>query len=128
MNHTDEEPQPEPTAALPLSPPVFSILLTLADGELHGYAIMQLAGRRGDGSPKIGPGTLYSAIRRLLADGMIEESPRRPADDDERRRYYRLTQYGRQVAGAEAARLESLVRRARSSRLLPLEPGLELRS
>ena len=124
----DHGMRPDPVAELPLSPAVFSILLALADGEQHGYAIMQETGRRADGSPRIGPGTLYSAIRRMLADGMIEETSSRPdpARDDARRRYYRLTRYGQEVARAEAARLDRLVRRARSTRLLG-EPGLELR-
>ena len=114
---------PDPRDLLPLSPAVFGILLALADEDLHGYAIMQRVGARADGSPRIGPGTLYSAIRRLLADGLVEESTNRPAaeHDDERRRYYRLTGFGRRVAGAEAARLEGLVRHARRSRLLPAE-------
>src|SRR5881394_4235554 len=88
---------------LPMTPPVFHILLTLADGETHGYAIMQEVGRRSGGSVKLGPGTLYGAISRLLEDGLIEESDERPDPemDDTRRRYYRLSDLGSRVLSAE---------------------------
>jgi len=106
---------------LPLTPAVFHILLTLADGERHGYSIMQEVEKRSESRISLGPGTLYTAIKRLLADGLIEETDERPdpALDDERRRYYRLTPFGRRVAAAEAGRLESLVSEARSRNLLP---------
>ena len=105
---------------LPLTPAVFHILLALADGERHGYGIMQEIARGTDGQMQIGPGTLYRSIKQMLAAGLIEESDERPAPalDDERRRYYRLTPFGRQVAQAEAERLARLVRVARARRLL----------
>src|SRR5690349_5207106 len=108
----------DPQSFLPLTPAIFNILLALADGEKHGYGIMQEVTQQG---LKLGPGTLYGSIKRLLEDGLIEESDERPdpAHDDERRRYYRLTELGQRVAGAEAVRLESLVRLAHSRRLLP---------
>src|ERR1700752_822609 len=110
-----------PQSFLPLTPAFFIILLSLADGEKHGYAIMQEVITHTGGKPRLGPGTLYGAIKRLLEDDLIEESDERPdpAHDDERRRYYRLTEFGQGVAAAEAARLEDLVQLARDRRLLP---------
>ncbi len=106
---------------LPLTPAAFQILLALADAELHGYAIMQEVEQRTEGRVRLGPGTLYGNIKRLLAEGLIRETSERPdpALDDERRRYYRLTQFGRRVASSEAARLARLVDDAREKRLLP---------
>ena len=106
---------------LPLTPAIFHILLALAGGERHGYGIMQEVDASTNGQLKLGPGTLYGSIKRLLADGLIEESDERPDPtlDDQRRRYYRLTEWGRRVAAAEAARLERLVVEARAKRLLP---------
>jgi len=106
---------------LPLTPAVFYILLALADGERHGYAIMREVAAQSGGRVRLGPGTLYGSIRRMLSDGIIEESAARPdpALDDERRRYYRLTPFGRRVAEAEAARLQELTRAARERGLLP---------
>jgi DNA-binding PadR family transcriptional regulator len=106
---------------LPLTPAVFHILLALADRERHGYAIMQEVEATTEGRISMGPGTLYGSIKRLLRAGLIEESDERPdpALDDRRRRYYRLTDFGRRVAAAEAARLEEAVADARSKRLLP---------
>lgn len=104
---------------LPLTPAVFHILLALAEGERHGYAIMREVADQTDGRMRLGPGTLYGSIRRLLAEGLIEESEARPDLDDERRRYYRLTAFGRKVAEAEAARLQALTRTARERGLLP---------
>lgn len=106
---------------LPLTPAVFHILLALADGERHGYAIMQEVEETTEGRVAMGPGTLYGSIKRLLRAGLIEESDERPdpAIDDRRRRYYRLTELGRRVAEAEAARLEETVADARAKRLLP---------
>lgn len=95
---------------LPLSPQVLHILLALAEGELHGYGIMQEVEQRTNGTVKLGPGTLYGAIRRLREDGLIEE---RPAAD-ERRRNYRLTAFGRRVARAEVERLEALYASAKA--------------
>ena len=113
--------QPAPEELLPLSPAVFHILLALANGERHGYGIMREIAAATNGQMHIGPGTLYRSIRQMLDAGMIEESDERPdpALDDERRRYYRLTGFGRQVAQAEAARLAQLVRAAEARRLLP---------
>lgn len=105
----------------PLTPAAFHILLALADGERHGYSIMQEVTAITEGRVRLGPGTLYRSIKALLADGLIEESSERPdpALDDERRRYYRLTRPGRAMAEAEAQRLAALVRVARSRQLLP---------
>lgn len=114
----------DPKALLPLTPAVFHILLTLADGERHGYAIMQeVAGRTG-GQVRLGPGTLYRSIKRMLEDGLIQESNQRPDPelDDERRIYYRLSDFGQRAATAEAGRLARLVGVARAKNLLP-EPG-----
>lgn len=106
----------DPAAQLPLTPAVFHILLALADQDRHGYAIILDIAERTDGAIRLGTGTLYTAISRLLEQGLIEEPDERPAadEDDERRRYYRLTPFGREVANAEARRLAGLVRMARS--------------
>src|SRR5215468_6534419 len=103
---------------LPLTPAVFHILLTLADGEAHGYAIMQEVSRRSGGTVRLGPGTLYGAISRLLDAGLIEESEERPDPemDDTRRRYYRLTRRGSETLAVETERLAELVRAARSTK------------
>jgi DNA-binding PadR family transcriptional regulator len=108
----------EADSLLPLTPAIFHILLALADGERHGYAIMQEVGSRGN--LRLGPGTLYGSIKRMLADGLIKESDERPDPeiDDERRRYYRLTDFGQRVVSAETERLAKLVRHARSKSLL----------
>ena len=110
----------EPEALLPLTPAVFHILLALADAERHGYGIMQEIALRTDGKMRMGPGTLYGSIKRMLADGLIEESGSRPDPtlDDERRRYYRLTDFGQRVARAEARRLADLVHVAQFKQLL----------
>jgi len=104
-----------------MSPVVFEILLALADQDRHGYGIMLEVERRTEGSIKLGPGTLYGAIKRMLTAGTVEESGDRPDPslDDKRRRYYRLTNRGRQAAVAEASRLERQVRQAREKQLLP---------
>src|SRR5437588_10549171 len=111
----------DPEMLLPLTPAVFHILLALADGEKHGYAIMQEVGLRTDGTFRMGPGTLYGSIKRMQADGLIMESGERPDPelDDERRRYYRLTDFGQRVARAEAQRLEQLMIVAQNKHLLP---------
>jgi DNA-binding PadR family transcriptional regulator len=111
--------RPRPEDLMPLSRPVFHILLALADGERHGYAIMQDVEARSDGDVKIGPGTLYGAIRRLLEQGVIDEVPTPDPDDDARRRYYTLTDFGQTVLMAEADRLDELVRAVRSKKLTP---------
>jgi len=111
----------DPETLLPLTPAVFHILLALADGEAHGYGIMQEISERTAGKLQIGPGTLYGSIKRMLSQQLIVESDARPdpALDDERRRYYRLTDYGRRVAAAEAQRLAQLVAVAQAKQLLP---------
>ncbi|MGH8722012.1 MAG: PadR family transcriptional regulator, partial [Burkholderiales bacterium] len=106
----------DPADDLPLTPAVFHILLALANQDRHGYGIILDIAERTGGAMRLGTGTLYTAISRLLEQGLIEEPDERPAeeDDDERRRYYRLTRFGRDVANAEAQRLAALVRMARS--------------
>ena len=113
-------PLPEPESVLPLTAATFHILLALVDEERHGYAIMQEVAERTEGSVKLGPGTLYGSLKRLLEQGLVEECDERadPAFDDERRRYYRITRYGVAVARAEARRLEELVRAARRKKLI----------
>jgi DNA-binding PadR family transcriptional regulator len=109
----------------PLSTPVFHILLSLADDDLHGYAIIQDVAARTEGEVRLTASTLYAAMKRLLESGWIEERATRPAGaaDDPRRRYYRLTKLGRDVARAEARRLEQLAAMARAKKLLPpLQP------
>ncbi len=101
-----------------LTPAAFNILLCLASEAMHGYAIIQHVKTNTKGRVKLGPGTLYSTIKRLLETGLIAESEIRPADDDERRRYYTLTSNGRKVVQAEAQHLERLVKQARSVKLL----------
>jgi DNA-binding PadR family transcriptional regulator len=112
--------RPEPIRFLPLRPVEFQVLLSLAQGERHGYGIMQEALSLSDGETVLEPGTLYRALRRMLQAGLVLESARRPDVErpDERRRYYRLTELGRRVAAAEAARLQRLVAAARAQKLL----------
>ncbi len=114
----------DPEDRLPLTPAVFHILLALADGERHGYAIMQEVAQSTNGQIKMGPGTLYGTIKRLLEAGLIEESDRRPDAkiDDERRRYYRLTGVGQRVVEAEAHRYNEMAKLARRKRLLGKVP------
>ncbi|HET8910712.1 MAG TPA: PadR family transcriptional regulator [Ktedonobacteraceae bacterium] len=114
-----------PEKLLPLTPAVFHILLALADGEKHGYAIMQEVGESTGGAMRMGPGTLYGSIQRMLKDGLIVEAPERPdpVHGDERRRYYRLTGFGVRVLQAEARRLEQLVQIVQNKQILP-GPGL----
>ena len=114
-------PTRRPEEFLPLTPAMFHILLALADRERHGYHIMREVDERTGGNVKLGPGTLYGSIKRMMADGLIEELEERPDPelDDERRRYYRLTDFGFRVASAEAQRLEQMVRSARAKKLLP---------
>lgn len=110
----------EPEHMPPLTPAVFHVLLALAGGERHGYAIMQDVAESTGGQVRMGPGTLYGTIRRLLVAQMIEESDHRPDPelDDERRRYYRLTAVGQRAVRAEARRYEALAEIARRRRLL----------
>jgi DNA-binding PadR family transcriptional regulator len=111
----------DPESFLPLHRDTFHILVSLADRERHGYAVMQDVLERTGGALRLSPSSLYVSIRRLLEQGLIEELAERPdpAHDDERRRYYRLTRLGRRVAVAEARRLERLLGDARASGLLP---------
>ena len=104
----------DPTSFLPLPSAPLHILLALREGERHGYAVMRDVERLSDGAVKMGPGTLYGAIKRLLADGLIEESAERPDPelDDQRRRYYRVTGLGERVCSAEIERLSKLLQRA----------------
>jgi len=101
--------------------PVVHILVALADADRHGYAIMQEIAARTGGAVRLGPGTLYGSIKRMLHDGFIEELDERrdPAHDDVRRRYYRITPQGRKVAREEIGRLATLVRHARAAGLSP---------
>ena len=105
---------------LPLTSVVFEIMLALADGPLHGYAVMQEVERRSTGQTVLRTGTLYRAMNRMLRSGFIEETTDRAerVRDDARRRYYRLTRFGRRVAAAESERLASVVRVARTKKLL----------
>jgi DNA-binding PadR family transcriptional regulator len=104
----------------PLTPAVYHILLVLADGEKHGYAIMKEVEAQTGGRIKMGPGTLYGSIKRMLSAGLIETTDERPdpALDDERRRYYRLTGLGQQAVRAESERLAQAVSVARQKRVL----------
>lgn len=104
-----------PENLIPMTPAMFNILLALADGEKHGYAIMLEVENNTQGTVKMGPGTLYGSIKRMLASGLIEESAERPDPhlDDERRRYYRLSGLGQRALRTEAKRLANQVRVAR---------------
>lgn len=104
---------------LPLRPVEFQILLGLAGGERHGYGIIQDVRERGEAAPDLG--TLYRALARMLDQGLIESADSRPATDDERRNYYRITEGGLRVAKAEARRLDALTRAARLGGLLKKE-------
>ena len=114
-------PDPSPDTFLPLPPATFHILMALADEDRHGYAMIQEVAARTGGKLRLSAGTLYRSIQRMLDQGLIVEPRERPApkDDDERRRYYRLTPYGRRVAEAEMRRLDGLVKIARSVGLRP---------
>lgn len=113
MPDRDERPHD----LLPLPPAAFHILLALADEDRHGYAIIQEVGARTSGEVRLSAGTLYRSVQRMLEQGLILETTERPAPelDDERRRYYRITPFGRAVARAEAERLSQLVKLARAS-------------
>lgn len=114
-------------AAAPLTPTNFYILLSLAAGERHGYSIMQEVASLTEGAIRLWPGTLYRTIRSLLGDGLIAELPERPesAAEDERRRYYRLTEQGRRAAEGEAQRLASLAGLVSRRQLPPPQGGAE---
>lgn len=111
----------DPDALLPLPVATFHILVAVADQDRHGYAIMRDVAARTNGALKLSPGTLYGSIRRMLDDDLIAELSvrERPDEDDERRRYYRITAFGRAVAQAEAARLTTLLRQAKAVGLTP---------
>lgn len=99
---------------LPLSPATLHILLSLAAEDMHGYGIMQEVARQSDGQYKLGPGTLYDNLQKLIAQRLVQEVPNHPGtNDDPRRRYYRLSSLGRGVLTAEVSRLEGVVREAR---------------
>jgi DNA-binding PadR family transcriptional regulator len=112
--------QNNPGTHEPLTPAMFHVLLALAGDDLHGYAILKEVELRTGGKVKLSTGTLYGIIKRLLADGLIVERRARPTDanDDERRRYYRLTPQGREVAAAEAERMDEVLSIARARNLL----------
>ena len=123
--HSRQRRQParDPRSLLPLTPIVFQVLLSLADADRHGYAIIREVERRTDGLMVLRTGTLYTVMKRLLDLDLVEESDARPSpdQDDERRRYYRVTAFGRAVMEAEAHRLESLVALARDKRVLKVK-------
>lgn len=98
---------------LPLSPAALHILLALASEDRHGYGIMREVARQSDDRYRLGPGTLYDNLQKLLDQGIVEESSPRSAPDDPRRRYYRLTRFGRRLLATEITRLEGVVREAR---------------
>jgi DNA-binding PadR family transcriptional regulator len=108
----------DPNRLLPLSPPVFSILLTLGAEAMHGYAIMQELERRTDGRETLLPGSLYATIARMVDEQLIEEVRAPTTETDARRRFYKATRFGRSVARAEAIRLAGLVRLAREQKLI----------
>ncbi len=110
----------DPNAFLPLSPAQFHVLVALTAGDRHGYAVMQAVEDSSGGIVKMGPATLYGTLKRLVDEGLAEETDHRPSeDDDRRRRYYHLTDLGRRVCAAEADRLAALVNEARTN----LSPG-----
>lgn len=110
----DPMPPRDPTSFLPLKPHLFHILLTLLEGHLHGYGIMQAVEERTGGDVILEPGSLYRTLRGMLGDGLIVETDERPSpeEDDRRRRYYRVTELGRAVAAAETRRLRELLSQA----------------
>ena len=113
--------KPDPSSHLPLPQAQFHVLVALTHGERHGYAIMQEVEDSSGGIVRMGPATLYGTPKKLVDQGLAEELPTRPStDDDQRRRYYRLTGLGRQVCAAEAERLAGLVRTTRAN----LRPGM----
>ena len=117
ISRSDEDP----AALLPLPPATFHILLALADEDRHGYAIIQHVEARTGGELRLSAGTLYRSIQRMLEQGLVVETRDRPApeEDDERRRYYRITPFGKAVARAEARRLAGLVRMAKQAGFTP---------
>jgi DNA-binding PadR family transcriptional regulator len=110
---------PDPASLLPLPSATFHILMAVADEDRHGYAIIQDVAARTNGELKLSAGTLYRSIQRMLEQGLLVETRERPEEDDERRRYYRITTFGEAVARAEARRLTQLVKLARESGFAP---------
>ena len=119
MQKRSSKPEPAVGDFLPLTPAIHHILLALADEERHGYAIMLEVARLTDGATRMGPGTLYGTLKRLLSSALIEESGERPDPelDDERRRYYRITPLGQRVLAAETARISVLLNAARAKKV-----------
>ncbi len=117
--------KPRPNRLLPLSPAAFHILLALAGNDLHGYGIMQEVTRQSEGQYKLGPGTLYDNLKRLMLQGVIEEVGAPSSEDDPRRRYYRLNTLGRDVLAMDVQRLDGMLREARThlKAFKPLKPG-----
>ena len=113
----------EPSSWLPLGVPTLNILLALGEDRMHGYAVLQRLEEESGGRDSMLPGTLYSTLAKMLDAGLVEEVASERADDDPRRRYYRVTPLGREVARAESRRLERLVGLARKRRLLPSTRG-----
>ena len=113
-------PRPDPVERLPLSLPVFQVLLSLCDGPMHGYAVLADIKARTDTTVELGAGTLYAAIKRMAGAGLIEECDPPPGEvvTDARRRYYRITEKGRTLAATEARRLQTLAALASDRRLL----------
>jgi len=123
MSRSVHKAEGKPESFLPLSNAEFHILLAIADEERHGYAIMQEVKESTQGLIRLGPGTLYRCVQELLQKGLIGESERYPAaDEDQRRRYHRVTLLGRRVLSAEAGRLSEAVALARSKRVLGKVP------
>src|SRR6266481_8341412 len=112
--YRDPSMERKPTQFVPLSAASLHILLALAGEELHGYGIMLEAARQSGGKYKLGPGTLYDNLKKLMAAGIVEESRRQPAGEDPRRRYYRITGLGRRVLTEEISRLEAVLLEARA--------------
>lgn len=112
-----------PEELLPLSPPVYHVLLALGDDTLHGYAMMQAFDAMTGGADQLLPGTLYATLARMVETGLIEEAPAPDAEADARRRHYRATPWGKRVAAAETGRMARLVELARARRLSPGQAG-----
>lgn len=124
LSGKDQKLAPLPESFAPLTTAALHILLALASEERHGYAIIREVRETSDGVIKLGPGTLYRSLQQLLEEGLIDESNHRPGkDEDQRRRYYRLTSLGRQVLGLETRRLASVVALAKARKLLQNSPA-----
>lgn len=120
MTDSPPAPQPDPASLLPLTPAVFGILMALADGEKHGYAIMQAVADETSGGLQMGPGTLYGTLERMLRASLVTEAegPDETAPHRERRRYYRLTSFGRRVLRTEVDRLQQAIALARRKKII----------